>query len=113
MPITPTQLAYLPQGDKMALNDWLREHGDWHRLTAQKALDQGHNDLGTYDVIDMASREDWLYFHNQEHVNIASTFNIAAPPDLSYWDEQDAINFNNWLQAHALTHDAERKALNL
>ena len=113
MPITPTQLAFLPQGDKQALMDWAREHGDWHRLVAQRALQRGNLTLGTYNVTDMADMEDWTYFHNIEHENTAAAFNISAPPDLSYWDQEEPINFNNWLQAHALTHDNERKVLGL
>jgi hypothetical protein len=113
MPISPQQLAFLPMKDQFALLDWLREHGDWHRLVAQKAVDRGHLNLGTYDVTTMGDRDDWLYFHNSEHENIASTFNISSPPDLSYWDQEEEVNFNNWLQAHALTHDNERKVLGL
>ena len=113
MPITPTQLAYLPQGDKQALMDWAREHSNWHKLVAQKAIQRGNLTLGTYDVADMADLDDFLYFHNAEHENTASVFGIGAPPDLSYWDQEEPINWANWLQAHALTHLNEQKALGL
>ena len=69
--------------------------------------------MGHYDVSEMADREDWLYFHNTDHVNISEAFKTDTPPDLSYWDQNDKVNFDNWLMAHALVHDAIRMNLNL
>lgn len=105
------QLAYLPQGDNAALLDWLGYHAQLHQAIAKKAVDDGHTNLGTYDVSTMADRGDWTYFHDKEHSEIAETYHLGAPPDLSYWDENDPVNFNNWLQSHALIHDGENKAL--
>lgn len=111
--IAPIELAYLPMHDDTALLDWLSFHAQLHRAVAQKAVRDGNLNLGTYDVSQMADRNDWGYFHFQEHMEISETYHLPAPPDLSYWDENEPINFNNWLQAHALVHDGEKKALNL
>lgn len=113
MPITPSQLAFLPQQDKNALYDWLAEHAQWHELVREKAVRDGHVDLGGYGLADMADRDDWLYFHNDEHVEISTIYNLAGPPDLTYWDENDVVNWNAWLQAHALIHQDEQQFLNL
>jgi hypothetical protein len=111
--IAPIELAYLPQGDQMALLDWLGYHAQLHHVIGEKAVRDGHTDLGTYPISTMADRDDWLYFHQQEHIQISETYNLPAPPDLTYWDENDPTNFNNWLQSHALVHDGEKKNLGL
>src|SRR5574337_1070649 len=82
MAIIPSQLAYLPIKDQQALLDWLGYHGDWHLKTAQRALKDGHTNLGQYNFWDMGDRDDWLFFHNQEHGDIANTYGLGAPPDL-------------------------------
>ena len=111
--ISPQQLAFLPQHDQAALLDWLGYHAQLHRAIQEKAVREGHTNLGTYPLATMADRDDWVYFHNEQHVEISQTYNLAAPPDLSYWDENDPVNFNNWLESHALVHDGEKKGLNL
>jgi hypothetical protein len=111
MTISAIELAYLPQHDQSALLDWISNHWQFHTRIAQRAVRDGHTNLGTYDVSQMADRDDWLYFHQQDHIEISQTYNLAAPPDLTYWDEKDPDNFNNWLQAHALTHDGINKGL--
>lgn len=110
MPIDPQQLAYLPFQNGPALLDWLREHGDWHRLLGQEATKRGDVNLVTARVMDMANRDDWAFFHNEEHVKIAEFFRTAAVPDLTYWDANDPVNFNNWLAAHAIVHLQARQA---
>lgn len=113
MPITTSQLAYLPLSNQSALYDWLGEHWQWHNLVREKAVKDGHVGLGGYGLADMADRDDWLYFHYDEHVNISQIYNLGGPPDLTFWDENDEINFNAWLMAHALTHQSEQRVIGL
>jgi len=113
MTVTPSQLAYLPSDDNQAFLDWLGYHAQAHRQVAEKAVRDGHTDLGTYDVADAADMDDWLYFHNQEHQTTAEIYNLAAPPDLSFWDRQDPVNDANWLQSHSLVHQTEKNGLGL
>jgi hypothetical protein len=109
----PIILAYLPFKNPQALLDWALGHGDLHRLVAQKAVQQGHTSLGTYEVYDMVDMEEWLYQHNQEHEQISETYNLQTPPDLSYWDFNDEVNFANWLFSHSLVHDNEVKVIGI
>ena len=115
--VNPSQLAFLPSlsdpGAQQAFLDWAGYHAQWHRAIQQQAVRDGHLDLGTYDVADIADFEDFLYFHNQEHQNISETYNMQAPPDLSFWDRQDPVNDPNWLSAHAQVHQNIQQALNL
>ncbi len=113
MTISTIQLAYLPRNNQNALFDWLREHGDWHRRVAEKALKDGHSNIGTFPIYDMANKDDWAYFHNTDHEEISSTYHLSTPPDLSYWDFDDEVNFANWLFAHALVHQDIQKGLSL
>ena len=113
MSVTPSELAYLPQHDQAALNDWLGYHAQLHKQVQTKAVQDGHTDLGVFWVADMVDKDQWTYWHYQDHVNIASTYSLAAPPDLGYWDFDDPNSFNNWLFSHSLVHGNEKTGLGL
>ena len=114
MTIDAMQLSFVPQGNENALRDWAREHGDIHDRITNKAVGDGHTNIGKYSFKDMlANFEDFLWFHNVDHENISATYNLAAPPDLSFWDLDEPITFANWLFAHALVHLDIQKGLNI
>lgn len=107
-------LAYLEQGNKEALEDWAREHFQWHQRIFTEAVKQGFKRYDQYPaLIDMTDLEGWLYFHFTEHIGIAHSIGLYDPPDLGDVDPDDEISWNSWLEAHAEIHTDIRSVLNI
>ena len=112
--IEPRMLAFVPRGDKEALNDWARQHSEWHEKIYTEAVKQGFKRFDIYPTLrDMDDLEGWSYFHQMEHSNMANSIGTAQPPDLSGLDEEDEENWVTWHQSHAEIHADLRSALGI
>ena len=112
--IETRMLAYLEPNDKDAMQDWSRQHMEWHQRIYTEAVKQGFK---TYDIFpqirDMDDLEGWAYFHNLEHFNITSSIFIGESPDLTDLDPEDRDSWDSWMSIHAEIHTEIRTALKI
>lgn len=112
--IEPRMLALVPREDKDALQDWVRQHMEWHVRIYTEAVKQGFKRYDAYATLrDMDDLEGWAYFHFLEHQNIAHSLGVSQPPDLTEIDPQDDISWVSWHEAHAEVHTDLRSALGI
>lgn len=112
--IEPRMLAYLEPNEKEQMEDWARQHMEWHQRIYTEVRKQGFKAYDAYPTIrDMDDLEGWLYFHNLEHENITSSIFIGEAPDLSGLDPDDKESWQSWMQAHAMIHAEIRTALGI
>jgi hypothetical protein len=112
--IETRMLAFLEPNDQDQLQDWARQHMEWHQRIFTEAVNQGFKPYDIYPQIrDMDDLEGWAYFHNLEHQNITSTIFIGASADLTGLDPEDRDAWDSWMEAHAEIHTQIRSALKL
>lgn len=114
MVIETRMLAFLEPNDQDAMQDWARQHMEWHQRVYTEAVKQGFKIYSVYPQIrDMDDLEGWSYFHNLEHANITSSIFIGEAADLNGLDPQDRDAWDSWMNAHAEIHSEIRSALGI
>ena len=107
-------LAYLEPNDKEAMQDWARQHMEWHQRIYTEAIKQGFKTYDVYPALrDMDDLEGWSYFHSLEHANITHSIFIGDAPDLNGLDPEDKESWQSWMEVHADIHSVIRSALGI
>lgn len=113
--IEPKMLAYLDTKDRDAVDDWARQHYEWHSAIYNEARRQGFPNFETYPILRdiLGDFESWGYFHDLEHRNIAVSLRYGGNIDLSEVDFNDEVSRDSWLEVHSEIHVDLRSALGI
>lgn len=105
-------LSYVKFGDVDGLDEFLFENGQQHKLFYEILMDSGIiTPLYPIFVADPKNLDDWLFVHNEMHVNLANTLNLDNPFQLldSDWRVED--DFYDWIGVHQTIHEQIAKQL--
>lgn len=108
-------LAYLDATDLDNVDDWARQHYEWHVAIFNAAEQQGYPHYSTYAFLRdiLGDPEGWAEYHNLEHQAIAGSLQTGEVFDLSEIDFQDKDSLDSWLEVHSEIHVDLRNQLKL
>lgn len=105
-------LSYVKFGDKDGLEEFLFENGQQHKLFYEVLMDKGIiTPLYPIFNADTANLDDWLFVHNEMHVNLANLLNLDNPFQLLDSDWRVEEDFYDWIGVHQTIHEQIAKQL--
>ena len=107
-------LSYVKFGDRDGLGEMLFENGVQHQLFYEILADQGIV-IPKYPITDAdpSNLDDWLFVHNEMHVNLANLLNLDNPFQLLDSDWRVEEDFYDWIASHLYIHEQIASALKL
>ena len=98
-------LSYVKFGDKDGLDEFLFENALQHKLFYEILMDKGIiTPLYPIFNADPANLDDWLFIHNEMHVQLATTLNLDNPFQLLDSDFRVEEDFYDWIGVHQTIH---------
>ena len=92
-------------GDKDAMKDFLFENSLQHTLFRETLIANGANPPG-YPIpdVDFDNFDDWLLYHQNEHLYFAAVLNLNNPFNMLDADFRKEDDFYEWISQHYLIH---------
>ena len=105
-------LSYVKFGDKDGLEEFLFENGQQHKLFYEILMDKGIiTPLYPIYNAETSNLDDWLFVHNEMHVNLANLLNLDNPFQLLDSDWRVEEDFYDWIGVHQTIHEQIAKQL--
>lgn len=61
--------------------------------------------VSNYPLDNVSAKQDWMFTHNQMHIQIAQRLGLTAPQDLELYDLDNETAFYDWMSLHGGEHD--------
>ena len=90
--------------DKEAFAQFVFIHMISHEAIGNYVSDQNLA-LTNYPMDNLEDKRDWMFTHNQAHIQIAQRLGLTTPQDLELYDLDESSEFYDWMALHGNEHD--------
>lgn len=97
-------------GDDGGFKQFLFMHLIAHQNMAEYLADQNLV-IPNYPLDNIEQQEDWLFVHNQVHVEADARLGLTTPQDLELYNLKDETEFYDWMALHGQDHDRQFLAM--
>ena len=90
--------------DKEAFSQFVFIHMISHESISNYITDQNLA-VTNYPMDNLDDKRDWMFTHNQAHIQIAQRLGLTSPQDLELYDLDESSEFYDWMALHGNEHD--------